>query len=100
MIKTRYIPYRFLFGQENIVIYALLVPADNYPLTNVDGYEDLSNFYNCVEDAIMSEVDRIGAQEQFYADTKEEAIEFLEQALCGIASLILFDMDSAKRLII
>lgn len=94
------VPYKFVFSHEGITLYALLTPVEDYPTINVDGHPDLNNFYNCVDDTIAAEVDRIGAQEQFYAESEKEAWEFLEQALVGIATIARFDMKHAQRIVI
>lgn len=99
-MQQNQIPYKFYFSHEGMHVYALLTPIDDYPLQNVDGHFDLSNFYNCVEDAIMAEIERLGADEQFYANNIAEALEFLEQALCGIAKVIYFDIENAKQIVL
>ena len=90
------IPYNFVFSNENIIIYALLKPINNYPLTNVDGEIDVANFHECVKDAIEA---KSNVCEQ-YSFSIAGALNFLADALKGIAEIYDYTTSTERCVVI
>lgn len=77
------VPYNFVLSHQNIIIYTLLKPVNDYPLTNINGEIDISNFQECVQDAIEAKAEEC----KQFSFTVLAFLNFLNNALTGIAEI-------------